>query len=65
MGPADDRFTKWKPSYKFIPTTNDLSFVRPGIYAHETKMSLITRWRDTAEKETLNFILLLLMDEIK
>lgn len=61
----EDRFTKWRPSFKFIPTEDDLRFVRPGSYAMETKVALVMRWRDTAEKETLNLILLLLMDEIK
>lgn len=61
----EDRFTKWRPSYKFTPTPDDLRYVRPGAYAAETKVALVMRWRDTAEKETLNLILLLLMDEIK
>lgn len=57
------RLTRWNPAARFSPDKNDFIFVgRSGLYAHYDRVTLIVRWRDVAEKEALNAILLMMVE---
>lgn len=56
-----ERLRCWKPAARFAPTKNDFIFVgKTGFYTQDDRVSLIVRWRDTAEKEALNAILIMM-----
>lgn len=58
------RFEKWHPAARFTPTTNDLLFVKPGCYAHKTRVDLIIHWRSEAERIALNAVVLMIVGDL-
>jgi hypothetical protein len=55
------RLEGWKPAARFAPSKNDFIFIgKTGFYTQDDRVALIVRWRDTAEKEALNAILLMM-----
>lgn len=61
-----DRLDRWKPAARFAPTKNDFLFIgKSGFYTHDNRVALIVRWRDAAEKEALNAILLMMTGGLK
>lgn len=55
-----ERLNRWKPAARFHPTKNDFLFVgKIGFYTHQDRISLIVKWRDEAEREAINAILVM------
>lgn len=60
------RLTCWKPGAGFYPAKNDFIFVgKTGFYTHYDRVALIIKWRDNAEKITLDAILTMMTGDLK
>lgn len=56
-----DRLDRWTQTARFVPQAGDMFFApKTGLYEMKDRVALIIRWRETAEREALNAILLMM-----
>jgi len=61
-----DRLYRWHPAERFVPGPNDLLFApKTGLYELQQRIAMIMKWRQAAEEEALNAILIMTVGDLK